>query len=431
MNPTLDQLAYAALMVFVFSIPWSEELPNLGGVMAVRWLGLIALSMGVARAILAGRIRKLSVVHLAMIAFTMWSALSLLWTIDFDTTLTRAGTYLQLLTAVWLIWEVANTESRIAGLMAAYVMGAGAASFGSIANFLMGRTAAQLSAAEDAHQLYSGTRYTIEGTNANDLGLMLALSVPMSVYLLTRVKNGALSLLIWIQVAACVFALLLTASRGGMAAMGTGLLMLPFAWRRLPSTQRAVSIIATACIAVWAIWMIPPEIWQRLGRATTELESGTLTHRLDLWEGGLETFRDHPWLGVGSGTYGLAIMRLVDIPYAAHNTFLSVFVELGTLGGLLLLGLVGILVYCALRMRYLEACLWLTLLLTWGVGVSALTWEYRKPTWFLFGLLAAHAYVRRKWFAPKHPIFHEKRIYDRRGSYRYRPHFGGVRTARP
>ena len=61
-------------------------------------------------------------------------------------------------------------------------------------------------------------------------------------------------------------------------------------------------------------------------------------------------------------------------------------------GGLLLLGLLACLFYCAFRMRYLERCLWVTLLLTWIAGVSALTWEYRKPTWLLFALLTAHAY---------------------------------------
>jgi hypothetical protein len=47
-------------------------------------------------------------------------------------------------------------------------------------------------------------------------------------------------------------------------------------------------------------------------------------------------------------------------------------------------------------MRYIERCLWISLLLTWMIGVSALTWEYRKPTWLLFSLLAAHVYSRRE-----------------------------------
>jgi hypothetical protein len=33
--------------------------------------------------------------------------------------------------------------------------------------------------------------------------------------------------------------------------------------------------------------------------------------------------------------------------------------------------------------------LWLVSLAVWIVGVSSLTWEMRKPTWFFFGLLLA------------------------------------------
>ena len=57
--------------------------------------------------------------------------------------------------------------------------------------------------------------------------------------------------------------------------------------------------------------------------------------------------------------------------------------------------LMASLYYAALRMRGLETRLWVTVLLTWTVGVMALTWEYRKPTWIMFGLLVAHAYSRR------------------------------------
>jgi O-antigen ligase len=110
----------------------------------------------------------------------------------------------------------------------------------------------------------------------------------------------------------------------------------------------------------------------------------------------LEAFRDHAFLGVGAGAYGPTILRVVDVPYVAHNTFLSVLVELGVIGALLLLALLASFYYCAKRMQYLERCLWMTLLLTWTVGVSALTWEYRKPTWFLFSLLTAHVYSRRQ-----------------------------------
>jgi hypothetical protein len=49
----------------------------------------------------------------------------------------------------------------------------------------------------------------------------------------------------------------------------------------------------------------------------------------------------------------------------------------------------------ASRMWNLERRLWVTALLTWTVGLLALAWEFRKPTWIVFGLLTAHAYSRR------------------------------------
>ena len=52
-------------------------------------------------------------------------------------------------------------------------------------------------------------------------------------------------------------------------------------------------------------------------------------------------------------------------------------------------------VYLAVRMGGLDRWLWIVLLLTWAAGVSSLTWEYRKVTWFLFGMIAAEAGLMR------------------------------------
>jgi O-antigen ligase len=89
-----------------------------------------------------------------------------------------------------------------------------------------------------------------------------------------------------------------------------------------------------------------------------------------------------------------AVANIVGKAYAAHNTFISVLVELGVIGELLLLALLAIALDCTVRMRNQERLLWSVLLVTWSVGVSGATWEYRKVTWFLFSLLAAHAYAR-------------------------------------
>jgi O-antigen ligase len=119
-----------------------------------------------------------------------------------------------------------------------------------------------------------------------------------------------------------------------------------------------------------------------------------------IWSAGLAAFREHPFLGVGSGAYAATVFKVVNVPYVAHNTFISVLVELGVFGALLVLALMASLYYSAFRMRSLEARLWVTVLLTWTAGVMALAWEYRKPTWIMFGLLVAHAYSRRNKTIP-------------------------------
>jgi O-antigen ligase len=106
-------------------------------------------------------------------------------------------------------------------------------------------------------------------------------------------------------------------------------------------------------------------------------------------------FREHPLIGVGAGAFGASVYNKLDVPYVAHNSYLSVLVEMGVIGELLFIALLGALVHAAIRLPKLESRAWTLLLLTWAIAVLSVTWEHRKPTWFLFGMLMAQAAALR------------------------------------
>ena len=415
----LDRIAYVVLCAFVFDLPWGEYVPQLGGLVVGTWIGLLAVGVMALRTAVTWRRRILSPLHYWMLSLVAWSALSIFWTLDWDSTVTRVGTYLQVLAMVWLIWELAATEGRVVGLLQAYVFGALVASIGTIYNFVTGVTAAQLASTIPGKVEWETYRYSFAYVNEDDLGLMLALSIPIVFYLLVSRKGSLVKLLCWLQLVAGAAAILLTGSRGALVAAIVGLAMLPLTVFRLPRWQRVASLVACFGLIACGSYLVPQSSWSRIFTFGSDVFQGTLTHRTVIWAAGLGAFRDHALLGVGAGAYGPTILRVVDVPYVAHNTFLSILVELGVIGALLLFALLASVLYSALRMRYLQRCLWFTLLLTWTVGVSALTWEYRRPTWLLFGLAPAHACARRRdepvvvYHVNRVPPMHDVRLESR------------------
>jgi len=393
----LQRGGYASLCAFVFVMPFEDYLQVFGGISMGLILGTLTVGLVALRIAITRQYRLLSPLHYWMAAFVAWATCSLFWTIDWNLTATRTGTYLQLLVVVFVIWELATTEARVFGLLRCYVGGALMASLFLLINYMLGLTAREVYEAA-GEETWNDNRYTIAGLNENDLGLILALSMPIALYLVAQRKGWWTTSLGWLTLAACVPSLLLTGSRGGLLAASPTLIMLVLVLIRLPYRQKLVALIACGGVFAATMYFVPDRTWDRVFTLTTEFSGGTFTHRRVIWAAGMEVFRDHALLGVGAGAHSAAILQAVDVPYVAHNSFLSVLVELGVIGELILGALLASMVYCVLRLRSsLDRWMWISFLLVWGIGVSALTWEYRKPTWFMFAALAAHAYARSSY----------------------------------
>jgi O-antigen ligase len=378
---SLDRLALACVYGLVMAVPCEEAVPAIGGLVVTRWLGLAAFAVVLFRAAWSGVVRKISPLHTCMLALVTWSGATLIWSVAPSETVARLGTYAQVLVMALMIWEVAVTNDRILLLLQAYVFGTYIAAVMTIYDAVQ----AQANSTELE-------RYAAGTFNENDLGILLALSIPMSLYLLSRRRTmPLLKALYWTHFPVCVLAILFSGSRGAVLAATVGSVSAVFMATRWSARQRAACLGIVASVALLLTYIVPSPVWDRVLSIGTEVTQGTLTHRTQIWNAAAEVAQMHPLIGVGAAAFPTSVASTLDVPFVAHNTFISIFVELGVIGALIFCMLMFGLFYSALRLPGLDRILWVFVLMTWVVGVSSVTWEYHKPTWVLFGLLAARA----------------------------------------
>lgn len=104
----------------------------------------------------------------------------------------------------------------------------------------------------------------------------------------------------------------------------------------------------------------------------------------------MTTFETRPLIGTGSGTFKAAVDYKDK---SAHNTYLAILIESGAIGlGLFIL----VALTSALHLKELprtERMFYLTLLIVLGVGITTMSWEIKKPTWFILTMVMVHAAV--------------------------------------
>jgi len=383
----LSRLAFTSLWLLVFAMPWEDAITISGFGTGVRLIGMVAVGFGVLAIIERGKIRRPAAGHIVMGLFVLLAALSYMWSLYPEGTLTQTYSYIQLFAMVWLIWELAPRVRDQMRLMQAYVLGTFVSGIDTIYLFL--------SHQESVYQRYAGA-----GLDANDLGLIMALSIPMSYYLLIENKGWT----VWvyrIQLILAGIAILLTASRGATLATLVAVSIVPLTQARLTGRQRIALILTVSLLVYGALLFVPSSSWERLSTLPSEFAHGTLTGRTIIWKAGWEIFRAHPFLGIGANAFRLIVSRVLAEPIRldqslflppappAHNTFLSVLVEQGVIGFAVFCALLGVLAVSLRAMPPFPQRLWIVSFGVWVVGVSSLTWEMRKPTWFFFGLILA------------------------------------------
>jgi len=379
----MHRVAFFLLFALVLTIPWEQYflLGELVGQLGTitRLFGYAVVLAGIAAVIGRVSMRRLEGIHVVMALFVIWAFLSLLWTVDAELSMIGVLTYTRVAGMAWLIWEFAPTISDQMLLMQAYVLGG---------YFAIGTEIAMII---DVPGLAPALRYSGGGLNANDLALTLVLTIPFAVYLAgTKRKNKILRLLNLAYVPLAGFAVLMTASRMGLILLcvSIGLITLRQSRRNI-----LIGLLAAGAVAAFVMIVVPRIPERTLARLAGWQESmeGSWGMRRDILTEALPVAAAHFLNGTGVSTFQ-AVVQPPSAGYvglAAHNAFLQVLVDLGIVGLLLFGSIVVLAARRIFKMPARERFLWMVGLVSWTLGACALTWDYAKSTWLIFGLLTA------------------------------------------
>lgn len=388
----MRKLAYRLSLLLIFMIPWEGvvRFPGLGT--AAKLTGLALAVFWATTVVMTGRLRRPDAFLLATCVFVIWVALSVFWSMDPRQSIGHALTWVQSLGFALVLWDLYRTRAALMAGLQAYVLGAYVAVGAAVVNYL---------ASNPFYTHYD--RFSPGATNPDGFGFIVALGIPLAWYLggsqrttktlrLFRVVNYAF-------IPAAFLGLALSGTRtaaiGAVVGMAFGLASLTRL--RLPAVIAVLALLAYAVYALLPV-LQPLRSFQRLGTTGIEITQGDLTGRLAEWRQGLESFSEHPLLGIGSNMF----RSVSSLGKEAHNSFISILVELGLIGLVIFAVILAIVARHALAHSKWDRGFWLTVLAVWAIGSSTLTWEHRKTTWlFLTFVIVSATLPRRSGEAPR------------------------------
>jgi len=379
----LRSIASVGLLVLIFTIPWENvvEFSSLGTLSRVVGLGVGAL--WIVAVLATDRVRAPSPAVAAAFLFVVWGVVSLFWTVDVDATVARSITYIQLMLLVYVVWDLVLDREQFSRAVGAYLLG----SWVTLGVLFYQAASFGLTGWDE--------RFTIGTFQPDDLGLVLALCIPIAAYVAVNDPprfRPVMRFLGALYVPAALAGILLSGSRAALAAALPGVIYAGICWLRRAVGRRALTIGVLLAAVVVTAPLIPTVTLQRVTTVSNDPIEGFLNGRGIVWREAYATFQAHPVIGVGSGAFRAKDAGRVARNSAgkvAHDFTLQFWAELGLIGwALFMTMLVLLLLSIARQPRWLRG-LWLSTVLTWVIGASFYNFADRKQTWVLFALAMA------------------------------------------
>jgi O-antigen ligase len=336
----------AAGLVLFTLLTFFESIPSLSssGVTFSRLGGVVLAGAWILR--LASRrpppmlFRDHPFVAYVLIVLVGWAFASASWASDSGVALSDAFQYLQEMLLVFVVYSAIDTPRRLRWIIWAFIAGT---TFSALIG-LAGATP------PDRTGLVPGSRLSGGIGDPNHLAALLVPAIVFAAFALAVVRAP---LGRWVLVACtviCALALFRTESRGGILA--SGFVLVAAVLLSGPVRLRAlVGISATAAFGLFYFTAVaPPQAFARITQFGADQGSG----RIDIWNVAVQVVRNHPIRGVGAGNFTVVepLYTVADINLrrtmlvlterkVVHNTYLHVLTELGVVGLILFIAVIG------------------------------------------------------------------------------------------
>ncbi len=373
----MRRIAFWLMIGFVFTAPWEVAIKFDAIGRVSRLFGLLAATVWAVSVVVRGRVRPPDAYIKTYFAFVLWNGFTLYWSVDPSSTFKGFITYVQIFGMALMMWDLVERERHVELALQAFVAGAYISAISVIVNFV---TAPPTKYPE--YQRIKALGFEVDG-----IALMVALAVPVAWYLATKptssIRLPVLTVFNFIFVPIGAFAVILTGTRGAaLASVPT----VVFIFWTLRSASPARRYIASAMIVVGVLavlFVAPSGPLDRIAGSVSDVTGGDdLSGRRDLWSEAIITFFENPIGGIGLDSNRASSQFGKEV----HNTPLSVLVETGMVG-FVLLGATSLLVLLrAWERTGWEAWFWRSQLAVIAIGALSLSLENRKAVWIFFTL---------------------------------------------
>ncbi len=387
------------------------ELVSLGGVSISRLIAPVALLVVLIEIIRGAASIRMGAPLAWVGGYSLWAVASGLWTVSIDGT-----TFLLLSLVIALVYMLAfatllNSRRELERILYIFAF---AALFVGALTFLAFFGKLKLSGSE----LQGGRSQGGTGDPSFFAAYQLV-ALPLVLTLAAHARERWLRVGLSCAVLAIIGSMFTSLSRGGFIALAVMIpliLALPagafFASRRQKRFLLLLVVLAGAAVMIRA----PSQVITRVDSIFAEQGSGTAqgSGRVNLWRVAKDTIREHPYLGIGYGSFRhVSNDRLLATPgvdlehYAlrpggaeAHNLYLGTAAELGLPGLLLYLGIMGSTAVSLRRTakRAFEigelfvgrvANALVMSLLGWAIASTFISTETTRAFWIIVGLALA------------------------------------------